>query len=120
MYRKKAGGWLKHLDSILLDLLCLQAAFMLAYTVRMGPDSPYADREYRSIGIVILLADVAVMFLLNTFRNVLKRGCYQEFTMPLRHHCVVEGILIFYLFTTQKDVPGCRGGWLWQGRSVRC
>ena len=108
MYRKKAGGWLKHLDFILLDLLCLQAAFMLAYTVRMGPDSPYADREYRSIGIVILLADVAVMFLLNTFRDVLKRGYYQEFAMTLWHDCVVEGIVVFYLFTTRKDVPGAR------------
>ena len=108
MYRKKAGGWLKHLDFILLDLLCLQAAFMLAYTVRMGPNSPYADREYRSIGIVILLADVAVMFLLNTFRDVLKRGYYQEFAMTLRHDCVVEGIVVFYLFTTEKEVPGAR------------
>ena len=43
MYRKRAGGWLKHLDFIVLDALCLQAAFMLAYAVRMGPSSPYTD-----------------------------------------------------------------------------
>ena len=41
MYRKKTGGWLKHFDFIILDLLCLQVSFALAYAVRMGPSSPY-------------------------------------------------------------------------------
>ena len=50
MYRKKAGGWLKHLDFIVLDLLCIQAAFLLAYAVRMGPTSPYRDEAYKEIG----------------------------------------------------------------------
>lgn len=27
MYRKKAKGWTKHLDFILLDILCMQLAF---------------------------------------------------------------------------------------------
>lgn len=52
MYRKKAGGWLKHLDFIVLDLLCIQAAFLLAYAVRMGPTSPYRDEAYKEIGII--------------------------------------------------------------------
>ena len=64
MYRKRAGGWLKHFDFILLDVLCLQAAFMLAYAVRMGPSSPYGDGEYRGIGIVLLLAAVLLIGLL--------------------------------------------------------
>ena len=72
MYRKKTGGWLKHFDFIILDLLCLQVSFALAYAVRMGPSSPYSDEEYRSIGIILLLADVAAVFLLETFKNVLR------------------------------------------------
>ena len=31
MYRKDSGEWLKHIDFILWDMLCLQAAFILAY-----------------------------------------------------------------------------------------
>ena len=31
MYRKDSQEWLKHIDFILLDLICLQAAFLLAY-----------------------------------------------------------------------------------------
>ncbi len=104
MYRKKAGGWLKHLDFMILDILCLQMAFMLAYAVRMGPSSPYTDLEYRSIGIVIFLADVAVALLSGTFSGVLKRGYYEEFTVTIRHACFMEIIVITYLFTIQKSI----------------
>ena len=34
MYRKSARGWEKHLDFMILDVLCLQAAFVIAYMVR--------------------------------------------------------------------------------------
>ena len=30
MYAKKAQGWIKHLDFIILDMICLQVAFVLA------------------------------------------------------------------------------------------
>nr|WP_296482073.1 sugar transferase [uncultured Acetatifactor sp.] len=108
MYRKRAGGWLKHLDFIVLDGLCLEAAFMLAYAVRMGPSSPYGDAEYRGIGIVLLLAVTAAALLTGTFSGVLKRGFYREFTVTLRHACLVEVIAVVYLFTAQKNVSGAR------------
>ena len=108
MYRKKAGGWLKHLDFMLLDMLCLQAAFMLAYAVRMGPASPYRDEAYRGIGVVLLLADVAVMLLSGTFSGVLARGRYEEFTVTVRHVCLVEAVTVVYLFTAQKSIAYSR------------
>lgn len=33
MYRKDSEGWLKHADFIVLDLLCLQISFILAYVL---------------------------------------------------------------------------------------
>lgn len=78
MYRKKAGGWLKHLDFIVLDALSLQAAFLLAYAVRMGPSSPYGDDAYREIGVIFLLAQVVIVLLSGSFSGVLRRGNYEE------------------------------------------
>ncbi len=108
MYRKRAGGWLKHLDFIVLDALCLQAAFMLAYAVRMGPSSPYSDGEYRGIGLLLLLADMVIVLLSETFSGVLRRGRYEEFTAVLKHACLVEAVVIMYLFTAQKAVSYSR------------
>ena len=31
MYRKESEGWFKHTDFILIDMICLQIAFYLAY-----------------------------------------------------------------------------------------
>lgn len=36
MYKKSPQGWLKHWDFILLDIFCLQLAFVVAYLVRQG------------------------------------------------------------------------------------
>ena len=74
MYRKKAGGWLKHLDFILLDIICMQVAFLLAYAVRMGPSNPYRDIGYREIGAIILLAEVVVLLLTRAFQRRIEAG----------------------------------------------
>ena len=36
MYRKDSEGWLKHADFMVLDMICLQLAFILAYALRAG------------------------------------------------------------------------------------
>lgn len=104
MYKRGTQGWLKHLDFIMLDLVCLQLSFMLAYLVRMGSFNPYESEAYRSIGLVILLADVVVASLFNTFKNVLKRGYYKEFVLTIKHVCLVEAVIIVYLFTMRQSV----------------
>lgn len=37
MYRKKGRGWTKHIDFMLLDVLCMQIAFIVSYIWRFGP-----------------------------------------------------------------------------------
>ena len=31
MYKKSSTGWLKHLDFMVLDIICLQLAFVMGY-----------------------------------------------------------------------------------------
>ena len=104
MYKKSSQGWLKHLDFIVLDLICLCAAYVLAYAVRMGSFYFWKEEAYRSLFIVILLSEMAVTILSSSFKNVLKRGYYKEFTRTLRHVCLLETLVIVYLFTIQESV----------------
>ena len=46
MYKKASSGWLKHYDFIILDLLCLQLAFVVAYMLRHGMVNPYTKELY--------------------------------------------------------------------------
>ena len=36
MYRKKGREWTKHVDFMLLDILCIQLAFIAAYIFRLN------------------------------------------------------------------------------------
>lgn len=49
MYKKGSKGWLKHFDFILLDMICLQIAFLLAYVIRHDSGSPYIVPLYRNM-----------------------------------------------------------------------
>lgn len=72
MYKKDSDSWLKHWDFIILDMLCLQVAFILAYALSGYGFNPYKTMLYRNVAIFIEMADIAIMFLFGTFKNVLK------------------------------------------------
>ena len=102
MYKRNAQGWLKHLDFMLWDLLVLQASFVLGYMIRHGWGlSPYIRAEYKSLAIILVVADVLVTVLFNTLHNVMKRGLLKELTETIRHVALVLLFMSLYLFSTQ-------------------
>jgi hypothetical protein len=66
MYSQKTKSWIKHLDFILLDVLCLHGAFVLAYMTRHGLVNPYGDPLYQNMAVVYTLADFAVLIMNST------------------------------------------------------
>lgn len=104
VYRKRTQGWLKHTDFMMLDLLCLHVAFLLAYMVRHGLSNPYGDRIYTGLLLCLTLANVVTAIMLNTYKNVLKRGYYIEFVKTIRQDAVVTLIAMCYLFLIQEGL----------------
>lgn len=102
MYRKFSQDWLKHLDFIILDLLCLHMAFVLAYMVRHGLQNPYLIENYRIIAIIFTLIDLLLILFFNPLSEVLKRGLRKEFTMTLVHTVLLAVTVSFYLFSVQN------------------
>ena len=102
MYRKDNDGWLKHIDFIILDLTCLQLAYVLAFAISGYGFNPYASILYRNTAIFIEFADILVLLMSNTLKGVLKRGHYIEFMITLKHCLIVGGISILYLFLLQE------------------
>lgn len=101
MYKKASSGWLKHYDFIILDLLCLQLAFICAYILRLGWKNPYGNELYFNMAIYLMLADIMVIFFDETFSGVLKRGYYKELLAVVKHAVYVAMLAVFYLFATQ-------------------
>lgn len=61
MYRKDSENWLKHADFIILDMICLQIAYVLAYAISGYGWNPYQSILYRNVAIFLGLADICVM-----------------------------------------------------------
>ena len=101
MYRKKGRGWTKHIDFMLLDVLCMQIAFIVSYMWRFGMGNPYVDKDYRTLAVAFLLIDFFVEIVFDAFKNVLKRGYLDEFIATCKHVAFVEILTTFFLFTTQ-------------------
>ena len=102
MYRKDSEGWLKHADFIVLDMICLQLAFILAYAFRGYGFNVYGDILYRNMAIFLGFADLVVIFTSGTMKSVLKRGHYKEFVSTLKNAVIVGALAIAYLFIIQE------------------
>ena len=101
MYARKTQSWLKHIDFILLDVVCLHVAFVLAYMTRHGVSNPYAETEYLNLAGIYTLVDVVVLLANRTMKNVLRRGYYKEMEQTVRHVFYVAVLVSMYMFSVQ-------------------
>ena len=102
MYNKTPASWGKHLDFILIDLLCLHVAFVLAYMIRHSWICPYFEPEYRGILVALSMFSILISVFFYSFQNVLRRGYYQEFAATVKHVCLVVFLSTFYIFLVQE------------------
>ena len=86
---------------MILDLICLQVAFFLAYTLRHRTVNLYTNYIYANLSIVLILIDVCLLIFLNTLKNVLKRGYLVEFIATIKHVAIVELVAVLYLFSVK-------------------
>lgn len=101
MYRKNSSGWIKHVDFILLDLLCIQLAFYLSYALRLDDWNPYVIPLYRNMAVFVELADMLIIFMFEFYKDVLKRGYYKEFTSSVKQAIMLLLVSSLYLITMQ-------------------
>ena len=102
MYRKDSEGWLKHADFIVLDMICLQLAYILAYAISGYGFNPYGIIIYRNMAVFLELADLIVIFAYGTMKSVLKRGYYRDFVVTVKHSIMIGALTILYLFLLQQ------------------
>lgn len=108
MYVRVSRGWFKHLDFIFLDVLVLQMTFLAAYGMHFGGALAYDRPAYPEMAFFLIIADVAVLFFMDTLQDVLKRGYYKEAAATTRHACVLTLLEILYLFVRQEETAFSR------------
>lgn len=108
MYARKPQSWMKHIDFILLDMLCLHVAFILAYMTRIGISNPYGDREYLVLAALITLVNGLVLIANRTMQDVLKRGFYKEMAKTVQHVFYVFALTVLCIFAVKESATYSR------------
>lgn len=101
MYQKEKGIWQKHLDFILLDLICFQVAYIVAFMLRHGFILPYSWEEYRNLGIIMALVELCAGFLMENYKEILSREALQELKKTILLITIVFMVVFTYLFVTK-------------------
>ena len=103
MYRKKSRGWYKHKDFIFLDLVCLLLSLILAYLVRNGSVRNLFELGiYHNMIFFVILADLFLIIIFESYKGVLRRGYYQELRSVIQQMILIELASGLYLFTVSN------------------
>ena len=81
MYKKAFQGWLKHIDFILLDELCLWLVMLLSLQLR----SVRYNSRLNRMAPLLLLVNLFVFIASDSLANVIYNNDWQEWKATLRH-----------------------------------
>lgn len=102
MYSKSSHSWLKHWDFILLDIICLEVSFFVAFLIRQGVPTAWSISMYRSEATILFVCQLLTVFFRNSFSGILKRGYYLEFSGTIKHAVCVMAFTLLILFITKE------------------
>ena len=103
MNEKRKKGWMKHLDFVIVDIICIQLAYFLAYAVRHPSMYDFHGTSlYTHLNIVLLVVDVCYVALQPVYKNIIKRSIFKEFRSVLIHNIVMWLVVMAYLYVTKQ------------------
>ena len=103
MVQKQKHGWLKHLDFIILDLICLEVSYLLAYWIRMNRlDLFSGQRIYININVFLVCIELCYVLLRSEYKDILKRGTLIEARRVLIQNIVVWALVMFYIYMSKQ------------------
>ena len=100
MYPEKSK-FFKHIDFVILDLLCMEVSFVVAYFIRHRSFSLFNDSAYRSVLVILVIANIITCYIFESMRDVLKKSRQLEFYSTVKQVIFTTAILIAYIFLTK-------------------
>ncbi len=91
----------KHMDFIILDVICVEVAFLLAYGLRMGNTNTMAG-NYGLMNIILILVHISVAFFTECYSGILRRGYLVELKKVFLHNFVLAGAMFTILFLLKQ------------------
>lgn len=114
MYEKSNSSWFKHIDFILLDIICLEIAYFFAFRLRnfwiiwihgdvgameIGLSSAHV---HMVVAVLFLLIDIIAVFVRQPYKDIIRRGYLVEFINVCIHNAVILAGMLLYLYITRE------------------
>lgn len=103
MYTSTKGRLAKHIDFILIDIVCMEVSFILAYFIRHGNFELFDNKSYRSVLIILVVLNIITCYIFNSMQDVLKRSKELEFYATVKQVLLTDIFLIIYLFLSKTS-----------------
>ena len=96
MFKEIVKGWTKHIDFMILDILCLEISFLIAYGIRNGFGNIFSmPNMYENMFLALIVLDICVVFFFNSYQGIIRRGYLAEVRQVLIHNLwIVIGFII--------------------------
>ena len=100
MHLKNNNTWLKHVDFIIIDLICLMISFVVAYYLKFGDFRLFNTDSWSSLFVIVSTVNLIVTFYTNPYSGILRRRYYEQIIkeIPLLLYQVVAVCVMFYAF----------------------
>lgn len=103
MNQKRKYGWIKHIDFLIIDLVCIQVAYLLAYFYRHHDFYMYRRSDlYTHVNIILIVIDICYVMLRMTYKNILKRSIWKEIESVVVHNVVIWVVVMAYLYASKQ------------------
>ena len=98
----KKYSTLKHIDFLILDILSIIISTFIAIYTRHGVFSILSLEIYRNVLIVNIIFDIFIFVLLDSFKNVIKRGYLIEIEKTAANSLLLFLFTITYLYIVKN------------------
>lgn len=101
MYKREKHSWLKHLDFTIMDIACIQLAYIIAYFIRFRDGLPYQNDWYERLAVVIIFIQICIVFFTEPYKDILRRNKFQELKKVLMSSGLLFFAAILYIYSTK-------------------
>lgn len=101
MYKKRKKSWVKHLDFLVIDIICLEVAFFVSFFIRLGGMAELASamwEYYIRLAVLIILMDICLVFFFESYTGILRRNKIQEMKSTATHCTMVFLVVVLYIW----------------------
>lgn len=101
MYQKNEGKFLKHLDFLILDLIIVEATYIVSYFIRHGFKCGGMNSAYWQMAGIMALIQIIVVAFQESYKDIVKRGYLEEMKAVFFQHTVMMLLVFAFMFVTK-------------------